>query len=40
MIYECDYPKIVIYQAAANAVYLLYLFGGFYWKTYRSKKDV
>jgi len=40
LIYECNYPKFIVFLLLTNAVYFLYLFGTFYRRTYRSKKDV
>jgi len=40
LIYECNYPKFIIFLLLINAMYFLYLFAVFYRKTYRSKKDV
>jgi hypothetical protein len=40
MIYECDYPIIVNYLQVIFPLYFMYLFGLFYRKTYRSKKDI
>jgi hypothetical protein len=40
LIYECNYPKFIVFLLLANAVYFLYLFATFYRRTYRSKKNV
>jgi len=39
LIFECDYPKIIVYLFLNNTLYLIYMFGAFYTKTYRSKRD-
>jgi len=39
LIYECNYPKSIIFYILINTLYFLYLFGAFYKRTYRSIKD-
>jgi hypothetical protein len=39
-IFECDYPKLMAFLAAFNALYFLYLFGMFYNRTYSAKKHL
>jgi hypothetical protein len=40
LIYECDYPKVIVFLLLINALYFLYLFGMFYKNTYNVKKRV
>lgn len=40
LIYECNYPKTIVFLLLSNALYFVYLFAMFYRRTYRSKKDV
>nr|QXU64631.1 fatty acid elongase 20 [Blattella germanica] len=40
LVYECNYPKFIVFLLGINALYFLYLFGMFYRKTYKAKKNV
>ncbi|XP_067008093.2 very long chain fatty acid elongase AAEL008004 [Anabrus simplex] len=39
LVYECNYPKTIVVLLTINALYFLYLFGAFYYRTYVLKKD-
>jgi len=39
LIFECNYPKLMVWFIMANTAYILYQFRAFYKRTYRSKKD-
>jgi hypothetical protein len=40
LVYECNYPKTIVFLLVINALYFVYLFSMFYKQTYRPKKDV
>jgi hypothetical protein len=40
LIYECNYPKFIVFLLLINALYFLYLFGMFYKRTYSAKKHL
>ncbi|KDR12083.1 elongation of very long chain fatty acids protein AAEL008004-like [Zootermopsis nevadensis] len=38
-IYECNYPKFIVFLLMINSINFLYLFGTFYKRTYNTKKQ-
>jgi uncharacterized protein YhhL (DUF1145 family) len=39
-LFDCNYPQFIACLLLLNSVYFLYLFGTFYIRAYRPKKDV
>jgi len=39
LIFECNYPKLMAVYILANVAYILYQFGAYYNRTYRTMKE-
>jgi len=39
LIFECNYPKLMVFYIMANVAYFLYLFRSYYNRTYRTMKE-